>query len=205
MCSLLMVVVLQKCSPNWQMWPVKCYMRWKVNSGFLGLWPSRLVPARRSSSQLSTFQPFPSSSICANLLSLARVLRVLRFFFVHFNWSTDDNATEYWLDLGQSVAFEGQTLIDCVRRIHDDILKVWNFHDPHEVCLLYPEHPVNVYVYFRLVFVGHCCAWQYESFLFFSWLMPPESIISRTKHKEPFPLRMSLMTIPVATSSGDPV
>ncbi|KAG6827995.1 hypothetical protein H0H92_009724 [Tricholoma furcatifolium] len=37
---------------------------------------------------------------------------------------------EYWLDLGQSSVFKGQTLIDCIHRLHDDVLKVWNFHDP---------------------------------------------------------------------------
>ncbi|KAG6808764.1 hypothetical protein H0H92_002979, partial [Tricholoma furcatifolium] len=37
---------------------------------------------------------------------------------------------EYWLDLGQSSVFEGQILIDCIHRLHDDVLKVWNFHDP---------------------------------------------------------------------------
>ena len=68
---------------------------------------------------------------------------------MHFTSRADDNATEYWLDLGQSVAFEGQTLIDCVRRIHVDILKVWNFHDPHEVRLRYLEHSINADVYFR--------------------------------------------------------
>ncbi|KAJ3560696.1 hypothetical protein NP233_g10669 [Leucocoprinus birnbaumii] len=51
----------------------------------------------------------------------------------HLDLSADDNASEYWLDLGQSVVFEGQTLIDCVRRIHDDILKVWNFYDPDKI------------------------------------------------------------------------
>jgi len=71
---------------------------------------------------------------------------------VHLTSNTDDNATEYWLGLGQSVAFEGQTLIDCVHRIHVDILKVWNFHDPHEVRLLYVEYSLNVDVYFRSEF-----------------------------------------------------
>ncbi|KAG6811661.1 hypothetical protein H0H92_006374 [Tricholoma furcatifolium] len=40
---------------------------------------------------------------------------------------------EYWLDLGQSSVFEGQILIDCIHRLHDDVLKVWNFHDPKGV------------------------------------------------------------------------
>jgi hypothetical protein len=37
---------------------------------------------------------------------------------------------EYWRDLGQSSAFEGQILMDCIHRLHDDVLKVWNFNDP---------------------------------------------------------------------------
>jgi len=38
--------------------------------------------------------------------------------------------TEYWRDLGQSSAFEGQILMDCIHRLHEDVLKVWNFNDP---------------------------------------------------------------------------
>ena len=40
---------------------------------------------------------------------------------------------EYWKDLWQSVAFEGGTIISCLRRIHDNILKIWNFNDPQRV------------------------------------------------------------------------
>jgi len=40
---------------------------------------------------------------------------------------------EYWRDLGQSSAFEGQILMDCIHRLHDDVLKVWNFNDPTRV------------------------------------------------------------------------
>ena len=41
---------------------------------------------------------------------------------------------EYWLNLGNSTVFQGATLNQCVWRIHDDILKVWNFNDPNKVC-----------------------------------------------------------------------
>jgi len=41
---------------------------------------------------------------------------------------------EYWLNLGNSTVFQGSTLNQCVWRIHDDILKVWNFNDPNKVC-----------------------------------------------------------------------
>ena len=40
---------------------------------------------------------------------------------------------EYWRNLGRSSEFEGQILIDCIHRIHDDVLKVWNFNDPTKV------------------------------------------------------------------------
>ncbi|KJA19570.1 hypothetical protein HYPSUDRAFT_859131 [Hypholoma sublateritium FD-334 SS-4] len=47
--------------------------------------------------------------------------------------SIDEGLKKYWQDLGKSIAFEGQTMINCIRRIHDDILKVWNFRDPDRV------------------------------------------------------------------------
>ena len=40
---------------------------------------------------------------------------------------------EYWLDLGDSVFFQGHRLVDCIARIHDDVLKIWNFNDPYKV------------------------------------------------------------------------
>ena len=41
--------------------------------------------------------------------------------------------TEYWRDLGTSTIFEGRSLVTCLARIHDDIIEVWNFRDPHKV------------------------------------------------------------------------
>ena len=32
--------------------------------------------------------------------------------------------TEYWVDLGRSTIFRGRKVIECLWRIHDDILKV---------------------------------------------------------------------------------
>ncbi|KAF8994928.1 hypothetical protein BDQ17DRAFT_1366357, partial [Cyathus striatus] len=49
--------------------------------------------------------------------------------------------TEYWINLGQSAAFQGKPLIDCLSRIHDDITKVWNFHDPNQVRFLPDSEP----------------------------------------------------------------
>lgn len=42
-------------------------------------------------------------------------------------------AAEYWLNLGSSAFFQGRPLNQCVWRIHDDIIKVWNFNDPRKV------------------------------------------------------------------------
>ncbi|KAF8350974.1 hypothetical protein F5887DRAFT_935338 [Amanita rubescens] len=47
--------------------------------------------------------------------------------------SISEGFKKYWRDLGQSSEFEGQILIDCVHRIHDDVLKVWNFNDPTKI------------------------------------------------------------------------
>lgn len=47
--------------------------------------------------------------------------------------SIHEGLKKYWQNLGQSIAFEGQTIINCIRRIHDDVLKVWNFRDPHRI------------------------------------------------------------------------
>ncbi|KAF8812865.1 hypothetical protein BYT27DRAFT_7085928 [Phlegmacium glaucopus] len=44
--------------------------------------------------------------------------------------SISQTIAEYWLNLGRSSVFQDHYLIDCLRRIHDDILKIWNFHDP---------------------------------------------------------------------------
>jgi len=50
-----------------------------------------------------------------------------------FKQSTHEPDAGYWLDLGQSSAFEDKILIECINRIHDDVLKVWNFNDPTKV------------------------------------------------------------------------
>ena len=34
---------------------------------------------------------------------------------------------------GKNSAFQGRRLIDCVRRIYEDVLKVWNFNDPSKL------------------------------------------------------------------------
>ncbi|PPQ80950.1 hypothetical protein CVT25_014707 [Psilocybe cyanescens] len=48
---------------------------------------------------------------------------------VEVSISVNDWESEYWKNLGESNAFEGQILVDCIHRLHDDVLKVWNFND----------------------------------------------------------------------------
>ena len=40
---------------------------------------------------------------------------------------------EYWVNLGKSTVFMGHFLLDCLLRIHLDIIVVWNFYDPEKV------------------------------------------------------------------------
>jgi len=47
--------------------------------------------------------------------------------------SISEGLKKYWQNLGESVFFEGHRLVDCIERIHDDVLKVWNFNDPSKV------------------------------------------------------------------------
>ncbi|KAG6826440.1 hypothetical protein H0H92_015779 [Tricholoma furcatifolium] len=39
---------------------------------------------------------------------------------------------DYWRDMEKSRVFTGHTMKDCLSRIHLDIIKIWNFHDPEE-------------------------------------------------------------------------
>lgn len=47
--------------------------------------------------------------------------------------SIREGCKKYWIDLGQNVAFQGRKLIECIRRIYEDVLKVWNFDDPDKL------------------------------------------------------------------------
>ncbi|PPQ76599.1 hypothetical protein CVT26_012853 [Gymnopilus dilepis] len=48
-------------------------------------------------------------------------------------FSVREGFKKYWRNLGQSIFFQGQTLKNCVWRIHDDILRVWNLNDPEKI------------------------------------------------------------------------
>ena len=61
-------------------------------------------------------------------------------------------SAEYWINLGQNVAFRGRKLIECIRRIHEDILKVWNFNDPDKVISM--SHRFGCIVTYH---ISSCC------------------------------------------------
>ncbi|KAG6900657.1 hypothetical protein C0995_003400 [Termitomyces sp. Mi166 len=49
------------------------------------------------------------------------------------NTCIDEGFKKYWKDLGKSVVFKDQMLLNCLWRIHLDIVKVWNFKDPSKL------------------------------------------------------------------------
>ncbi|KAH9061744.1 hypothetical protein EDB83DRAFT_2385648 [Lactarius deliciosus] len=40
---------------------------------------------------------------------------------------------DYWINLGKSTAFRGHILLDCLSRIHLDIIEAWTFYDPEKL------------------------------------------------------------------------
>ena len=94
---------------------------------------SRSMLARRSRYLSGSVQSFP---VFLNLRSFRVISEGFKSNFIPFyapERQAHEPDTEYWRDLGQSSAFEGQILIDCIHRLHDDVLKVWNFNDPSGV------------------------------------------------------------------------
>ena len=65
---------------------------------------------------------------------------------------------EYWRDLGQSSAFDGEILINCIHRLHEDVLKVWNFNDPTGVSYIFLSIS-------SIVIDVHCRSCQGSNFL----------------------------------------
>ncbi|TFK69260.1 hypothetical protein BDN72DRAFT_622018 [Pluteus cervinus] len=51
--------------------------------------------------------------------------------------SIKEGCKRYWLNLSKSTLFEGEVLRDCLWRIYEDIIKIWNFYDPQK--LLYKK------------------------------------------------------------------
>ncbi|KIK50062.1 hypothetical protein GYMLUDRAFT_494940 [Collybiopsis luxurians FD-317 M1] len=48
-------------------------------------------------------------------------------------FSINEGFKKYWVDLGKSTVFEENNLLECMSRIHVDILKSWNFNDKEEI------------------------------------------------------------------------
>ena len=107
-------------------------MRSGINSGFFGLQLSKSMPGRRSRCLLGRAQLLPAFRDLRSSCVISEGFKSSPIFLHPFERSHEPDA-EYWRDLGQSSKFEGQILIDCVHRIHDDVLKVWNFNDPTKV------------------------------------------------------------------------
>jgi len=47
--------------------------------------------------------------------------------------SISEGLKRYWRDLDDNIFFRGHRLIDCIARIHDDLLNIWNLNDPSQV------------------------------------------------------------------------
>ncbi|KAH8979809.1 hypothetical protein EDB86DRAFT_2859443 [Lactarius hatsudake] len=49
------------------------------------------------------------------------------------NFSINEGFKNYWINLGTSTAFRGHILLDCLLRIHLDIIEAWTFYDPEKL------------------------------------------------------------------------
>lgn len=118
----------QICPSTWQFLPITTYKALRVNWMFFKSQLSRLMLTRRSR--------FLSGSV--HRLPVFRNLHSFRIFSKGFksnlllfvNVRLMNLIAEYYQDLSQSRAFQGQILIDCIHHLHDDVLKFWNFNDP---------------------------------------------------------------------------
>jgi len=116
--------------------------------GPFGLLLNKLMPAKRSNSQSGAFSP---EWICTVIMTRPiffsiRQRRLQEWVAIPVILTSQARLTiniEYWRDLGESVFFRGHTLGDCIARIHDDVLKVWNFNDPLKVSACYRQTKGN--------------------------------------------------------------
>ena len=103
----------------------------KETSGFCGPQLSKSARIRKFSAPLGTRlgRVWPNI-VCWPVIWLVKAprARILSGFLEILTF-----AAEYWMDLGKSTVFQGRALIECVWRIHNDILKIWNFNDPLKV------------------------------------------------------------------------
>lgn len=97
------------------------------------------MPARRLRSLSGRVQLFPVFKDLRLSCVISEGFKSSSHPFQAFEHCAHKSDIEYWQDLSQSNAFDGQILIDCIQRLHDDVLKVWNFHDPGKVsrCFLF--------------------------------------------------------------------
>ncbi|KAG1767138.1 hypothetical protein EDD22DRAFT_950246 [Suillus occidentalis] len=66
--------------------------------------------------------------------TLARLIQITEErWILHSNskHSIDVGKRRYWKALASCAAFQDRTTWDCIRVLHTDIVRVWNFHDPH--------------------------------------------------------------------------
>ncbi|KAH9029956.1 hypothetical protein EDB85DRAFT_2147028 [Lactarius pseudohatsudake] len=49
------------------------------------------------------------------------------------NFSINEGFKNYWINLGKSSVFQGHILLDCLSRIHLDIIEAWTFYDPEKL------------------------------------------------------------------------
>ncbi|KAG6916001.1 hypothetical protein DXG01_008886 [Tephrocybe rancida] len=65
--------------------------------------------------------------------SLEYVLQCLVSLSEQFSLSAKGSKAQYMKNLGKSTVFKGHVLLDCLLRLHLDIVGVWNFRDPEEL------------------------------------------------------------------------
>lgn len=58
----------------------------------------------------------------------------------------------YWKALASTAAFRGKTVLACLQVLHNDIIRVWNFSDPHCVCDIYLSFGFVLTWFWEIVF-----------------------------------------------------
>ncbi|KAH9037983.1 hypothetical protein EDB83DRAFT_1738881 [Lactarius deliciosus] len=73
---------------------------------------------------------FVSESEQLSLSARASKVRVLPLGRLRIELTFD---LDYWINLGKLTAFRGHILLDCLSRIHLDIIEAWTFYDPEKL------------------------------------------------------------------------
>jgi len=122
------------CLKHWPPPHVKVCMMLKETYGPRGRLLSKSTQSKRSISPLSAYPSWssiilPLTNRCFNQRRLQKyVFPSLVHLCIELMFDL-----EYWVNLGTSTVFQGEVLWNCVSRIHQDVLKVWNFHNPLKV------------------------------------------------------------------------